>query len=454
MKKNLTHGGIDYFHPAFRDENGKTRILYLWNQNIEGELAGGREPSGYGYGAQYDSSDINDALDTGNRRFAEMIVPASDGLKGHGTAVASIAAGSLPEGQRASVRGIAYESGLIVVALKRSSAGSGEYTRTIDIMEGIDYTLRKAIELKMPVVINLSFGTNEGAHDGNTLFENYITDINGIWKNIVVVAAGNEGDSRHHVRTQVSEDSERTEFAIGENERNIRVFIWKYFQDEFQTFLNTPSGKRINITDSVTVSSSRENIDSVMVMPTPYNAKQLMEVQIRPNVGADHIVSGIWSIEFLITGNIKCGVVDMWLPTLEAVGLSTGFLRPSPDTTVTIPATARKVLSVGAFNEISGSMAAFSGRGYTADGRLVPLITAYGVNIDAAGYGGGYVRKTGTSFAAPKVSGYAARIMEWGIVRGNDENMYGEKLIAYMTKYAAGIEGEQMPGIRQGWGLI
>lgn len=133
---------------------------------------------GYGYGAQYDSSDINSALDTGNRGFSEMLVPASDGLSGHGTAVASIAAGS----RNSQSGGIAYESEIIAVALKRTGGSDGGYTRTIDIMEGIDYALRKAIELNMPIVINLSFGTNEGAHDGNTLFENYITDINGIWK--------------------------------------------------------------------------------------------------------------------------------------------------------------------------------------------------------------------------------------------------------------------------------
>lgn len=379
-----------------------------------------------------------------------MLVPASDGINGHGTAVASIAAGS----RNGQSGGIAYESEIIAVALKRTGGSDTDYTRTIDIMEGIDYVLRKAIELNMPIVINLSFGTNEGAHDGNTLFENYITDINGIWKNIVVVAAGNEGDSRHHVRTDVKAENGRTEFAIGDNERNIRLFIWKYFQDEFEIYLNTPSGKRINISNDVTVSSQRENIESILVMPTPYTSKQLVKVYIKPGDGTDYVISGIWSIEFVITGKIKCGIVDMWLPTVEAVGLSTGFLRPSPDITVTIPATARKVLSVGAFNEASQSMAPFSGRGYTADGRLAPLIAADGVDVRAAGYGGGYVRKTGTSFAAPKVSGYAARIMEWGIVRKNDENMYGEKLIAYMTRYAVGIDGEEMPGVRQGWGII
>ena len=105
---------------------------------------------GYGYGAQYDSSDINSALDTGNRGFAEMLVPASDGLSGHGTAVASIAAGS----RNSQSSGIAYESEIIAVALKRTGGSDGGYTRTIDIMEGIDYALRKAIELNMPIIIN------------------------------------------------------------------------------------------------------------------------------------------------------------------------------------------------------------------------------------------------------------------------------------------------------------
>lgn len=384
-----------------------------------------------------------------------MIVPASDGTGGHGTAVASVAAGDGTDSRGNVIRGSAYQAELIVVALKRTGDGNTGYTRTIDIMEGIDYALRKAIELQKPIVINLSYGTNEGAHDGNTLFENYITDINGIWKNMIVVAAGNEGESRHHVRTVVnSAENSRTEFAIGENERNMRLFIWKYFQDEFEIFLNTPSGKRINISESVSINSERENIDSVMVMPTPYNGKQLIEVQFSAGKNLNYVLSGIWSIEFEISGKIKCGVVDMWLPTIEAIGLSTGFLRPSPDTTVTIPATAEKVLSVGAYNRTAESVAAFSGRGFTADGRLAPLVVADGVDVLAAGYGGGYVRKTGTSFAAPLVSGYAACIMEWGIVKKNDENMYGEKLIAYITKYSEEVNGEELPGKRQGWGRI
>ena len=196
-------------------------------------------------------------------------------MGGHGTAVASIAAGDGTDSRGNIIRGSAYRAELIVVELKRTGDGNTGYTRTIDIMEGIDYTLRKAIELQKPIVINLSYGTNEGAHDGNTLFENYIADINGIWKNMIVIAAGNEGESRHHVRTIVkSAENSRTEFAIGENERDMRLFIWKYFQDEFEIFLNTPSGKRINILESVSINSERENIDSVMVMPTPYNGKQ------------------------------------------------------------------------------------------------------------------------------------------------------------------------------------
>ncbi|MFR2592576.1 MAG: S8 family serine peptidase [Butyribacter sp.] len=249
----------------------------------------------------------------------------------YGTAVASIAAGDGTDSRGNIIRGSAYRAELIVVELKRVGDGNTGYTRTIDIMEGIDYTLRKAIELQKPIVINLSYGTNEGAHDGNTLFENYIADINGIWKNMIVIAAGNEGESRHHVRTIVKVwKIARTEFCNRRGiEKRYAAFIWKYFQDEFEIFLNTPSGKRINILESVSINSERENIDSVMVMPTPYNGKQLIEVQFRAGKNLNYVLPGIWGIEFEVSGKIKCGVVDMWLPTIEAIGLSTGFLRPS-----------------------------------------------------------------------------------------------------------------------------
>ena len=130
--------------------------------------------------------------------------------------------------------------------------------------------------------------------------------------------------------------------------------------------------------ESVSINSERENIDSVMVMPTPYNGKQLIEVQFRAGKNLNYVLPGIWGIEFEVSGKIKCGVVDMWLPTIEAIGLSTGFLRPSSDTTATIPATAFKVLSVGAYNQTTESVAAFSEDLHLLSWRLVLMFWQQG----------------------------------------------------------------------------
>ena len=63
---------------------------------------------------------------------------------------------------------------------------------------------------------------------------------------------------------------------------------------------------------------------------------------------------------------------------------------------------------------------------------------------------GGYSPVTGTSFAAPLVTGAAALLMEWGIVRENDPYLYGEKVKAYLRKGARRLPSELAIRIR-GW---
>lgn len=165
------------------------------------------------------------------------------------------------------------------------------------------------------------------------------------------------------------------------------------------------------------------------------------------------LAEGVWKI-LLIPEKIVDGQVEMWLPTIEAVGMSTGFLRPTPETTLTIPATARKVVVVGAYGQANDTLAAFSGRGNTSDRREAPTLVAPGVGIITAAPGGGYTARTGTSMAAPFVTGSAALMMEWGIVRGNDMYLYGEKVKAYLIKGARPLPGEPVPSMRQGWGAL
>ena len=122
---------------------------------------------------------------------------------------------------------------------------------------------------------------------------------------------------------------------------------------------------------------------------------------------------------------------------------------------MTIPATARRIIAVGAYDSLVDSYADFSGRGSRMLPYLKPDLVAPGVNIVAPVPGGGYRTVTGTSFAAPFVSGSAALLMQWGIVNGNDPYLYGEKVKAYLRKGARPLPGyEEYPNEEVGWGAL
>lgn len=465
----IIDSGIDYLHPDFIDSDGKTRIRFLWDQTADLEASSGRVPAGYSQGAEYDSIDINNALEAGDAAASLQIVPVRDRGSGHGTAVAGIAAGNGRGSVNMRYKGVAPESELIIVKL--GNAGEG-FARTTEVMEGIDYVIRKSIELNMPVAVNLSFGTNDGPHDGNSLFEDYISEINGIGRNVVVVASGNEGDARHHafvdfgdpetierIRLGIDSDFEAAiiTVAIAENEREINMQAWKSYQDDIDIEILSPDGGRVLVdkrplsTQDYVIGGSRLRV--LYGEPTPYTITQGINIQWLPINDESFIKSGLWTIR-LIPRKISYGKIDLWLPTTEVVGLSTGFLRPDANITLTIPSAARNVITVGAYDAVKDAYAPFSGRGNTTDRRYMPTLVAPGVGVVTSSPGGGYRARTGTSMAAPFVTGSAALLMQWGITDGNDPYLYGQKVKAYLIKGARQLPGEETPSTRTGWGAL
>lgn len=448
----IIDSGIDFSHPAFRNQDGSTRILYLWDQTgmaSEGSML--RAPEGYSGGVEFTQDALNLLL---QEEPPEGLYRPPETGSGHGTAVAGIAAGNGGGSTGNRYRGIAIESPLILVKLGVNQEG---FPRTTEVMEALDYIMKKSVQLQMPVSVNLSFGNNYGAHDGQSLFENYITELSGVWKNVIVVASGNEGDARHHVQAVLESQMENIPFALASNETNISLQIWKNYSDDFAVFLEAPDGTRRQIDARLGNSEEYQLAGNRLLVyygePTPYAPTQEIYMEWLPAQGELFLTEGIWRI-LLIPERIVDGRVELWLPTIEAVGMSTGFLRPTPETTLTIPATARNVVTVGAYRQDNDTMAVFSGRGNTIDRRNMPTLVAPGVGVMTAAPGGGYTARTGTSIAAPFVTGSAALMMEWGIVRGNDPYLYGEKVKAYLIKGARPLPGEPVPSMRQGWGAL
>ena len=181
--------GVDYTHPDFRNEDGSTRILRLWDQSIPGN-----PPKGYRIGSEYTQEQINRALEANTMAEREALVPSID-TSGHGTAVLGIAAGNGRE-SHGTERGVAPESSLLVVKLGIREPNG--FPRTTELMQGVDYAIRTAQELQMPVVINLSFGNSYGAHNGTSLLETYLNQAVGYGRVTLCVGTGNEGNRAGH----------------------------------------------------------------------------------------------------------------------------------------------------------------------------------------------------------------------------------------------------------------
>lgn len=319
----------------------------------------------------------------------------------HGTAVASV------------INKIAPQAEMAFVAIGRNDF----FASDTDIMRGIKFVADSAEG--RPFVVNISYGTNNGAHNGNSLFEEYIDEVAQSYRCSIVAAAGNEGDKGHHYRGNFNK-SEDIEFSIEGGYGYVVLELWKDFTDIASYELISPSGDLSGIISSSVLETSfvlgDNKVYFIFSQPTPYNIQEQLYIRIEGN---GTVTSGVWRLR-VISGNTINGEYNIW--STQAV-----FLYPDVYTTVTLPATANRVITVGAYNSITNSQTAFSGRGNTADNRIKPDIAAPGVNININN-----TAYTGTSFSAPIAAGSCALLMQWGIVMGNDVNMYGERLKAYL----------------------
>ncbi|MDE6845814.1 MAG: S8 family serine peptidase [Lachnospiraceae bacterium] len=486
--------GISYWNQDFRKADGTTRILYLWDQVLNRE---------------FNKDQINEALAAGSRQQAQQIVPSID-TTGHGTAVAGIAAGGGGTGGTAYA-GVARESDLLIVRLGMPRAES--FPRTTELMRALTYTVNKAIELQMPVAINLSFGNTYGAHNGTSLLERFLDNVSEIGRSVICVGSGNEGVSGGHVSGSVAVTGQRgigepggksggifggqtgrfapgqyedgltgivdiidrsvtgnmtrVELVVGSYETGINIQLWKEYTDRYVVILVSPTGDYL-IVDTDRPGKQIYRLGQTQILlyngePAPYLTSQEIYFDFLPLTGSRYVDSGVWTFLLepveTITGNYT-----FYLPSGTVRNAQTRFVRSTPDVTLTIPSTASKVITVGAYDPVYESYADFSGRGYlyqeqvnsrTSDSFVKPDLVAPGVNVAAPDRDGGYAPVTGTSFATPFVTGAAALLLQWGIVEGNDPYLYGEKVKAYLRRGAKPIRGEtEYPNARVGYGAL
>lgn len=436
----ILDSGIDYTDPMFRYADGTTKIAWLWDQGKRADAEKGEKPpQGFFTGVEYSRKMLNANLQKNSERLTTDVT-------GHGTNVAKIAVQGAPESE------------LIVVKL---DTARGTYPSTVSLLRAFTYVAKKAQAENMPVAINLSYGNTYGAHDGSSLLERFIDNITEVGRNVICIGAGNEGASAGHFAGKLSENEiQRISFAIGTYERSFSLQLWKWYADRMDISILSPAGEQYLIRNQDAGGEAQQAVmeqTKLLIFsgrPQPYRKREEVYIDFIPL--ETYLNTGIWTIE-ITPRRIANGELRLYMPSAVVRSENTRFLLPSPVQTLTIPSTAQKVITVGAYNAYVRSYAAFSGRGDAGSGRAEnnkPDLTAPGVNI-RIGEGEGGAVVSGTSYATPFVTAAAALLMEYGIVQGNDPFLYGEKVKAYLHAGARQLPGYDIwPNDQVGWGAL
>ncbi len=432
----IIDSGIDYTHPDFRTDEGKSRIRALWDQSAVSE----KPPTGFLQGEEYGQTLLDAALASD---APQTVVPQRD-EDGHGTAVAGIAAGNT-----SAAGGVAPGAELLVVKLN----DSGGMTKTTDLMRAVQYVVVRARGWQKPIAINLSLGMNDGSHRGDSLFETYLDVAATQWKVSLVTPTGNEGAAGHHASYRIASYAEQSiPFFLSGGLSRFFVTLWKNFTDEMEFALVAPdggiSGRVSPENPRVSLARTEGTVFLSYGQPSHYSIQQ--EVFFEAQFEDIAEMAGLWQIK-VYSRRIVDGAFSLWLPTIEQVGEESFFSESKTENTLTIPSTAARVIAVGAYDAETGAGLRFSGQGGSPE---KPDLVAPGKDILTSRVGGGYDSFTGTSMSAPFVTGAAALLMQWGIVQGNDPYLFGERLKAFLRIGARRSEGRSYPNPVWGYGTL
>lgn len=455
----IPDSGINPKKDIFINPDGSSRILYLWDQtagnsaeegdavfidNCHNDNIKNPAPVMPPFGILYSGSSLLNC----DTRFS---MPTDS--SGHGTSVAEIAINELD-------RNSDERQDVPLVIIKLSPGITSGFAKTTSIMYAVDFCGRLSAALNIPVIINLSYGNNNGCHGGMSLLEQFLRDTTSIYRMSIVVAAGNEGLAPIHGSLSPSDFSLANEPAsgstfsaccellIGKNEKNLSLTICLSFRDTPKIRIISPDGESASIIGNYDLLGFKSCVIAVSIISS---TPDYIDTKIRLVFISDTVpTAGIWRICFS-SATVPFSDINLWLPASETLSPGTGFLRPSRLTTLTIPSTSPSVITVGALNESTGMPADFSGRGYNTQNQIKPDLIAPGVDIPSPDISD-FNLQTGTSFAAPFVSGRAAAMISNS--GSADRFLYGNRLKSALIRETTPIPSLPLPNPASGWGYI
>lgn len=440
--------GIDYTKEAFRFEDGSSKILFLWDQTIDGN-----RPDYLYFGSVYTQEDINLAL---NSDDPFSIVPSID-EDGHGTFMASVAASN----EKGEYIGAAPKAYIMAVKLKRANEfyiernllpkDNPNLYESTDYLLGMKYILDRTEEMNLPIVMCITMGSNSSGHDGNSLFEDYISFAAQRAGYAFVTAAGNESNARHHSQGKLQRTGTTETFSVkvGRQGESFVLQIFSPAYDKISVSVSSPTGEVIA---RLPFKVGLKYTEKLVFEATTVTIEYYKSVSNLIWIGFRNSTEGIWDIT-LFGDLVVSGEYFAWLPITGQVSEYVELLKPVPEYTIVYPATALRSITVGAYNNNDNSLFVSSSWGPTRLPRMAPDLVAPGVNVRGI-YPTGTGTKTGTSVATAITAGAAALLFEWSIIQGNIPSMDGDLVRTFLISGARREENMIYPNIKWGYGRL
>lgn len=427
--------GFDYTHPVFRDTSfTELRLTKAWDQNKNA----GPAPAGYDFGTEYAGQA---ALLAAQEDTLYVFGPGS-----HGTHVGGIAGGN---GAGSVHKGIAPDAELLFVSLRRDAAS---------FIDAITWVRNHAESVGKPFVVNMSFGSHLGPHDG-TLLENVAMDQMAGPGRVFVGSGGNNGTGNFHLDHTFTSpnDTLRTVVNFGSSAGHWgqAIAIWGEPGAAFSMALRfTDNSNTLRYeTDYYHTADSPLFTDTLILAPgdtiiirlggeeaSMLNNKPNMVLQVRRTsttkvvlqVAAEAGQIHLWNVQRLGNRFSNWGVAfgnnypgASAGDNLYALGEPAGVGH----SVITVGSHRAEQLGLGG-NIIYGTRSSYSSRGPTVDGRTKPDISgpgeavrssvnsfdpansnpAFTVEVDGMLYP--FATYSGTSMSAPAVTGVVALMLQ------------------------------------------
>jgi len=447
--------GIDYQNPLFLNADGTTRIAAIWDQADQS----GNVPEDQSFGSEYRREQINEALKSDNPL---SIVPETDEIS-HGTFMAGLAAGGIDAEN--DFTGIAPNADIVMVKLKQAKPylknmfaidpNKTAYSSN-DIMLGVNYVWQVARRENKPVIVCLGVGTNTGDHTGRDILSSFLDDYGDLTGNCIVVGAGNEANKAHHFRGQITKEDEVVpmEIRVGSNEPGFIVEVWGQLPYLFSVSITSPTGEVIpRISPKVQPSGLYNLTFEQTEVGVRYDTREDRTGDELVFIRFRNPTEGIWTVN--LYGDVSGKqTIDAWLPMEQLITPETYFIRADPDITATEPANAENIISVAAYNHVTGGIYISSSRGLARNKRQVPAIAAPGVDVYGPTGRNMYGTRSGTSVAVANTAGVCALIFEWGFVKRNNVHLSTINVRQLLISGATRTSSYEYPNNIWGYGTI